>query len=159
MTYDQEDGALCVVRSCVVIKPKPRAGIKPPVAVRRGESSMSGIRKAILLTVVTISARPAAAQFGWRGDGTGRFDTKDPLTEWSESRNVIWKTKLPTEGKGAPAINGGRVFLHSFPHTLLCFGESDGEPLWKSDLGYKGIADDDQLARLEQNFSDVAEPA
>ena len=37
-------------------------------------------------------------------------ETGLPL-EWSESRNVLWKTPVPGRGWSSPSISGGRVWL------------------------------------------------
>jgi outer membrane protein assembly factor BamB len=48
----------------------------------------------------------------WRGpSGQGYVtDTKVPL-EWSETKNLLWKIKLPGVGHSTPVIWGERAFL------------------------------------------------
>lgn len=49
----------------------------------------------------------------WRGPlGTGAAaPDADPPVEWSETRNVRWKTALPGHGKSTPIVHGERIFL------------------------------------------------
>ena len=48
----------------------------------------------------------------WRGpSGQGYSDdTRVPL-EWGETKNVVWKAKLPGVGNSSPIVWGDRVFL------------------------------------------------
>jgi outer membrane protein assembly factor BamB len=48
----------------------------------------------------------------WRGPLVSGFaPNADPPTEWSETRNVKWKVKLPGSGTATPIIWGDRVFI------------------------------------------------
>jgi hypothetical protein len=47
---------------------------------------------------------------GPNGDGVAP-PSADPPIEWSESRNVAWKTALPGRGRSSPVVLGGRVYL------------------------------------------------
>jgi outer membrane protein assembly factor BamB len=48
---------------------------------------------------------------GWRGtDGSG-VASGAPPTEWSEQKNVRWKTALPGKGLSCPVVWGGQVFV------------------------------------------------
>jgi outer membrane protein assembly factor BamB len=50
----------------------------------------------------------------WRGaDHTGVVADANPPTEWSESKNIKWKTKLPGEGKSTPIIWGDKIILQA----------------------------------------------
>jgi outer membrane protein assembly factor BamB len=49
---------------------------------------------------------------GWRGPGGQGVATGTGLpTEWSESKNVAWKTPIPGKGHSSPVIWGDLVFL------------------------------------------------
>jgi outer membrane protein assembly factor BamB len=62
-----------------------------------------------LLTAFTLRAEDWP-QF--RGpDGEGHSSERGLPTEWSESRNVLWKTAVPGRGWSSPVIVGGRVWL------------------------------------------------
>ena len=48
----------------------------------------------------------------WRGPlGTGVAPHGDPPIEWSEEKNIRWKTALPGEGHSTPIIWGDHVFV------------------------------------------------
>ncbi|HWG42359.1 MAG TPA: PQQ-binding-like beta-propeller repeat protein [Gemmataceae bacterium] len=75
----------------------------------------------------------------WRGpSGQGYSkDTRVPLN-WSETENLLWKTKLPGKGNSTPIIWGDRVFLTaSSPNgkerLVLCVSTRDGKILWQRD--------------------------
>ncbi len=53
------------------------------------------------------------AQWGqWRGPlATGAALKADPPVEWSETKNIRWKTKLPGLGHSSPVVWGGLVFV------------------------------------------------
>lgn len=61
-------------------------------------------------------------------------DAKVPL-EWSETKNVVWKTKLPAEGHSTPIVWGDRIFLTGSNETgterrVFCVQRSTGKVLW-----------------------------
>jgi outer membrane protein assembly factor BamB len=94
----------------------------------------------------------------WRGPANdGICSEKDLPTEWSASKNIAWKLKLPGMGGSTPAIWGDRIFLTSEEGAekserpkakdkrrpkrggsgelvLLCISTS-GKELWKKPLG------------------------
>src|SRR5262245_37309660 len=48
----------------------------------------------------------------WRGPLQNGVSPKaDPPTEWSETKNLKWKTKVPGEGHATPVIWGEKVFV------------------------------------------------
>ncbi len=55
----------------------------------------------------------AAAQWSeWRGGmAAGVGDGLNLPTEWSETRNIAWKTEIPGRGLSSPALAGGLIFL------------------------------------------------
>ncbi len=73
----------------------------------------------------------------WRGpSGQGLCDdTRVPLT-WSETKNVLWKTRLPGAGNSTPIIHGDRILLTAASEGgkeryVLCVRASDGKLLWQ----------------------------
>ncbi len=54
----------------------------------------------------------------WRGPlGTGESPRGKPPTEWSEKKNIRWKTALPGNAHSSPIVWGDQVFLLSaVPH-------------------------------------------
>jgi outer membrane protein assembly factor BamB len=58
------------------------------------------------------SAAPNSNWPQWRGpDSQGISNEKNLPTEWSETKNVLWKTALPGRGFSQPIIWGRKVFL------------------------------------------------
>ncbi|HXI88928.1 MAG TPA: PQQ-binding-like beta-propeller repeat protein, partial [Blastocatellia bacterium] len=48
----------------------------------------------------------------WRGPGGSGVSTEKNLpTEWSETKNVQWKTEIPGRGHSSPIIWGRKIFL------------------------------------------------
>jgi outer membrane protein assembly factor BamB len=57
----------------------------------------------------------------WRGPlGTGVAPGAQPPIEWSETKNIRWKTAVPGKGHSTPIIWGERVFLT----TAIPYGEA-----------------------------------
>ena len=74
----------------------------------------------------------------WRGsaDGQGNVSGKAPVTEWSESKNVIWKTSIYGSGSSSPIIADGKIYLTAAdPKTekfyLHCYHQKTGKQLWE----------------------------
>src|SRR5260221_2196106 len=48
----------------------------------------------------------------WRGPlQNGVAPQAEPPTEWSETKNIKWKTNIPGEGHATPVIWGEKVFV------------------------------------------------
>lgn len=71
---------------------------------------------------------------GWRNDGSGRFPSAKPPSEWSSSKNVLWKASLPGQSYSSPVVVGDNLYVASDPADLLCIRRSDGKVLWKKSL-------------------------
>jgi outer membrane protein assembly factor BamB len=96
---------------------------------------------ALSLLVVPFSAgdaskRQAGPWAQWRGpSGQGHVeDANVPLT-WSETKNVLWKTKLPGSGNSTPILWGDRIFLTAAgeggaERYVMCLS-TGGKLLWK----------------------------
>jgi outer membrane protein assembly factor BamB len=68
--------------------------------------------------------------------GQGHIDDVKVPLEWSEDRNVLWKTKLAGMGNSSPMIWGDRVFLTGASEGgaeryVMCIRASDGKTLWQ----------------------------
>lgn len=76
----------------------------------------------------------------WRGQNqTGRVEELTVPTEWSEDKNVSWKSPVPGTGHSSPIIIGDRVFLTSADEQsksqfVLGFDRSNGEQLWSTQI-------------------------
>jgi outer membrane protein assembly factor BamB len=72
------------------------------------------VRRFLGLTVtIALTTTPASAQWPEFRGPTGQghsTDTNLPL-EWSETRNVRWKTPIPGRGWSSPAIADGRIWV------------------------------------------------
>ena len=80
----------------------------------------------------------------WRGPSQNGLATPGqnlPL-EWSESKNVFWKTKVPGRGHGSPIVVGNQVILPTSneqkkTQSVLCLNRSTGKLLWTTQV-HKG---------------------
>jgi outer membrane protein assembly factor BamB len=75
------------------------------------------MQKTLLLLLFALTALTAVSAEDWpqfRGPtGQGQSTERGVPLEWSESRNVIWKTRLPGLGWSSPVVAGGRVWVTS----------------------------------------------
>lgn len=77
----------------------------------------------------------------WRGptfNGVAESGQRPPV-EWSETKNVAWKTPVPGRGHSTPIVVGERLFLQTADETLLtqsvlCFDRKTGKRLWSREL-------------------------
>lgn len=67
----------------------------------------------LILAVVAMLAQVQPEWPGFRGPtGDGVAPARcEPPTEWSESKNIVWKTPLPGRGRSSPVILGDRIFV------------------------------------------------
>ena len=93
-----------------------------------------------LLMGVPIAAR-ADNWPNWRGpDNNGASKETGLATEWSETKNLAWKLKLPGKGGATPIVWKDRIFLTSGEgndQVLMCIG-TNGKPIWKEVIGAGG---------------------
>jgi len=68
-----------------------------------------------LLALVALSASTSAQDWPqFRGpDGQGHAEARDLPAEWSETKNVAWKSAVPGLGWSSPVVAAGRVWLTS----------------------------------------------
>src|SRR5437879_6306573 len=63
----------------------------------------------------------------WRGPARNGIAAEQRVpVEWSETKNVIWKTPVPGRGHASPIVVGTRVLLESADEqdktqTVLCY--------------------------------------
>src|SRR5205807_1285623 len=62
-----------------------------------------------MITIAVVLAGLALAPQGFRGDGTGRTPAADPPLEWSDSKNVLWSTKIGPNKYSSPIVVGRRI--------------------------------------------------
>lgn len=89
--------------------------------------------RTIAVLLVLIGAAPSGASrvVGWRNDGSGRFPLATPPIEWSETKNVLWTTKIGPNKYSSPIVVDGKVFLVADPAWLFCVNAADGAVLWQ----------------------------
>lgn len=94
-----------------------------------------------ILVVLQAGVLLGAESIGFRNDGSGVFpEDCAPVTEWSEEKNVVWKTPLPNFGQSSPVYANGRVFVtcepgwkHDAP-LLACLDARTGKILWEREV-------------------------
>ncbi len=66
----------------------------------------------------------------WRGPlATGVAPFADPPTEWSETKNVKWKTEIPGKGSATPVVWGDKIFvLSAVPTDKPAPAKADSTP-------------------------------
>ncbi len=57
--------------------------------------------------------------------------------QWSDSKNVIWKSKIPGRGHGSPIVVGKKIFLPTADEiknqqSVLCLERSSGKLKWET---------------------------
>lgn len=85
-------------------------------------------------------------------NGSAVSDAREVPTDWSDSKNLAWKTELPGPGSSSPIIVGDRVFVTSYSgygtsraagdikqlkRHLICVSLKDGQILWDKTVAAK----------------------
>ena len=84
----------------------------------------------------------------WRGPlSSGVAPFADPPVEWSESKNVRWKTEIPGKGHSTPIVWGDRIFLT----TAIAIGEPMPPP-----VGIRPGSHDNMATVNRQEYSVIA---
>jgi outer membrane protein assembly factor BamB len=73
---------------------------------------------------------------GLHGDGHAKAIKGLPL-KWSDSKNVVWKAKLPGRGHSTPTVVGNRIYLATAEEknqvqSVLCFDKDTGKLIWST---------------------------
>lgn len=96
------------------------------------------------------SCQPQESWPAWRGaDGLG-LAAGSPPTEWSEDKNVKWKTAIPGLGLSTPITWGDRIYVttavkgvnedgsagasNAYDFRVLCLDRSDGRVRWSTSV-------------------------
>jgi outer membrane protein assembly factor BamB len=100
---------------------------------------------------------PEGHPVGWRGDGSGRFPSADPVTRWSAGENVRWKTEVGA-GQSSPVLIGRRLFITSEPDLLVCLDAETGRELWRKAHRLSDVSPEaaDQGARHSSQYGDAS---
>lgn len=114
-----------------------------------------GLRNSSAAEPANTSANAARIDFSfaasdwpwWRGlQGTGAVPENQAAPfEWSNSKNVVWKSRLPGRSHGSPIVVGEQVYLtiaepDSETQSVTALDRSTGRPLWKTEI-HKGRFD------------------
>ena len=117
------------------------------------------IKASLLLTVFLLMSGPLNGNdggvqvAGWRNDGSGIYPDADIPTEWSEDKNIIWKTPLDSWSNASPILVGDRVFVCSEPTTLVCVDTKDGSILWQKENHYFDSLPVEEAATAKTNLA------
>src|SRR4051794_380244 len=106
---------------------------------------MSMFRIAIALLALSAGVAQAGDWPEFRGPSAQGLAPKDekPVTEWSDSKNVLWKKPLEGSGWSSPVIVGGKIYLTSAAPVAnskdlslraLCLDAKDGKVLWDNEV-------------------------
>jgi len=91
----------------------------------------------LILACMTVTAVRADNWPHWRGpQGNGVSKETGLPTEWSETKNVVWKLTMPGKAGSTPIVWGDRIFLTTAKNSdlvLMCVS-TDGKPLWERKL-------------------------
>lgn len=78
------------------------------------------------------------------------YPSAKPVTEWSESKNIIWKTKLPAESNALPVCSNDKIFVLSEPSTIVALNRTDGRLLWQKTNTIKDAMTAEDVARAKE---------
>src|SRR5580765_5866465 len=99
---------------------------------------MKTILRLLLFYVWTAAAALGANWPAWRGpEANGVTSEQNLPSEWSDSKNIRWKTPLPDRGNSTPIVWGNRVFITQAidmenRRTVMSFDRADGKLLWQT---------------------------
>ena len=77
----------------------------------------------------------------WRGPTKNGIAAEDqtPPVKWSETENVVWKTKVPGRGHATPIVVGNKIFLataddQAQTQSVVCFDRASGSQVWQTQI-------------------------
>ena len=79
-------------------------------------STLRTVRAALVVVLVfgTLAAGPAAQEKFWpywRGPAADGMAVGDAPVQWSDAKNIAWRTEIPGLGHSSPVVWGDRIFL------------------------------------------------
>ncbi len=81
----------------------------------------------------------------WRGPNfDGSVTAAHVTTEWNDSKNVLWKAKVPGRGHGSAIVVGSQVLIAAADNkrdiqSVLCFDFASGKQVWEAVVHRGGI--------------------
>ena len=99
----------------------PMTGVASPSACASFGIALACVVTAVVLATAPCRAAEATGWPQWRGPGGQGHanDAHDLPVEWSETKNVAWKTPLPGRGWSSPVIEGGMIWMTTAVTTPL----------------------------------------
>lgn len=94
----------------------------------------------------------------WRGPNfNGVASNQAIVLEWSETKNILWKSPVPGRGHSSPIVVGPRVFLATADEersiqSVLAYDRATGKELWRHDV-HQGGAPDSRLHKKNTQAS------
>lgn len=98
------------------------------------------MRYLVLFCIFVVSQSVARAENWpqWRGPKNDGVSSETKLvSEWGESKNIVWKAKLPGPGASTPCIWNDHIFITAIDGSdlsIICIG-TDGKEKWKKPVG------------------------
>ncbi len=104
----------------------------------------------LLIGCFCASCCPSASSAGdwtqWRGPNHNNVAEagQGVPTEWSESKNVIWKADVPGRGHASPVLTGNTILLcsaddRSQTQAVIAFDRKSGKQLWLTPISQGGF--------------------
>jgi outer membrane protein assembly factor BamB len=84
----------------------------------------------------------------WRGPaGNGISTNQHPVTSWSETENVIWRTRVPGKGHASPIVTDSKIFLATADQStqtqsVVAFDRETGKQIWNTIVNTGGFPDE-----------------
>ncbi len=82
----------------------------------------------------------------WRGpNGSNAVDAQPVPTEWSSSKNIVWKADVPGRGHSTPIVTGNVIVLLTADNAaqtqgVVAFDRATGKQLWMTPISQGGFA-------------------
>ncbi len=128
---------------------RARANLREHCSFLRWHMSRSSLLLVVLAFAFTAqaSAQDLSSDWPWwRGpnrDGVAPAG-QDLPTSWSDSKNVLWKVRIPGRGHSSPTVVGDRIFLATADERqqiqyVMAFDRLSGAELWKTPVSNGGL--------------------
>ncbi len=104
-------------------------------------------------TCLLLSLHSAEYTVGWRGNGTGHYETANSPTSWSKSKNIIWQTPLATFSNSLPIILNNRLYVGAERDKLVCLDTITGKIIWEKSNAETEILSPAQRAEQAKTIS------
>lgn len=100
-------------------------------------SAIRNISLCLGLLLVRVQAQDWSMWRGARGDGISQ-ETQVP-TEWTEEKNIAWKTPIPGRGLSSPIASDGAIYVTTADvqndiRSLIKVDQADGKILWSREV-------------------------